>query len=201
MIVQSVMRAVDIFFGVVGLLLILRVLLQVFGMRGHHPVLRVIIALTDPVLSVTDRLLGIPSYRSSSRPYSAPRSDMLSSLAALVVLWAGRTLVVWALALVLLMPQWVADPLGNIQGILQHLLGLIFEFYGLALFVRILFSWIRVPYASRIMRFLWNITEPVLAPLRRALPPLGGIDLSPLVAFFLLRLLQQMVFSMLSWIF
>ena len=110
-------------------------------------------------------------------------------------------LIVWGLALVLLIPQWVTDPLGSIEGILRQLLSLVFELYGLALFVRILFSWIRVPYSSRIMRFLWSITEPVLAPLRRALPPLGGIDLSPLVAFFLLRLLQQMVFSMLSWVF
>ncbi len=192
-----VMRALDFVFGVAGLLLVLRAVLQIFGMRWSHPVLQVIVALTDPILDLTDRLLGIPSYRGAG----APRSDMLSSIAAVVVLWAVRTLVVWGLQLVILVPAWVARPLSSIGGIVQHVLRLLFDLYGLALFVRVLFSWIRVPYGGRVMRFLWTITEPVLAPIRRALPPLGGIDLSPLIAFFLLRLLQQIVFSMLSWVF
>ena len=40
---------------------------------------------------------------------------------------------------------------------------------------------------------LWRLTEPMLAPIRRFLPPLGGIDLSPLVLLVLIRFLQQVV--------
>ena len=51
------------------------------------------------------------------------------------------------------------------------------------------------------MRFLWDITEPVLAPIRRAIPTFGGLDFSPVIAFFLLNLLESGVFMMLAWVF
>lgn len=196
-----VTRILDIVFGAIGLLLILRVVLQVFGMRWNHPVLQVVIKITDPLLSVTNRLLGIPTYRSSYRSSGGGRSDMLSVIAAVVALWAVRTVVVWALQLVILIPAWAVHPLTSIGAMLRYVLGLLFNLYTLALLVRVLFGWIQVPYTGRFMHFLWRITEPVLAPIRSLLPPLAGFDLSPLVAFFLLRLLEQVVLTMVSWIF
>ncbi|TFG69040.1 MAG: YggT family protein, partial [Anaerolineales bacterium] len=62
-------------------------------------------------------------------------------------------------------------------------------------------QWLQVPYSSGIMRFLWKITEPVLAPIRQVLPPLMGLDLSPIVAFFLLRLLSGAVLTLIAWVF
>jgi YggT family protein len=43
------------------------------------------------------------------------------------------------------------------------------------------------------MRFLVNVTEPLLGPLRRIIPPLGMIDISPIVAFFIIWLFQGAV--------
>jgi YggT family protein len=43
-------------------------------------------------------------------------------------------------------------------------------------------------WSQGIPRFLWDVTEPVLAPVRRVLPPFGGLDFSPLVAIVLLQL-------------
>ncbi len=54
--------------------------------------------------------------------------------------------------------------------------------YLLLILVRIVFSWGQISYHNRVMRFLVNATEPLLGPLRRMLPPLGWIDISPLVA-------------------
>jgi len=54
--------------------------------------------------------------------------------------------------------------------------------YLLLILVRIVFSWGQISYHNRVMRFLVNTTEPLLGPLRRMLPPLGWIDISPLVA-------------------
>ena len=196
-----VMRVFDVLFGALGLLLVLRAVLQVFGMRWNHPLLQIVAKVTDPVIGVANRVLGIPSYQSSYRAYGTSRSDMLNAVGALVVLWAARTLIYWGLRLVLLIPVWAVQPLSSIGDVLRYLLSLAFDLYGLALFVRVLFSWIQVPFASKATRFVWTVTEPVLAPLRRALPGLGGIDFSPVVAFFLLRLLQQVVFSLVSWIF
>jgi YggT family protein len=44
-------------------------------------------------------------------------------------------------------------------------------------------------WSHGIPRFLWDVTEPVLAPVRRILPPFGGLDFSPLVVIVLLQLL------------
>jgi YggT family protein len=54
--------------------------------------------------------------------------------------------------------------------------------YLLLIIARVVFSWGQLSYQNRVMRFLINATEPLLGPLRRMLPPLGWIDISPLVA-------------------
>ena len=75
-------------------------------------------------------------------------------------------------------------------------LGLGFVLYGLLslystlILMRIVFSWGGVSYSNRVMRLLVDMTEPLLGPLRRMLPPLGWIDISPIVAFFLIWLFQ-----------
>jgi len=72
------------------------------------------------------------------------------------------------------------------------LYGLI-SIYILLLFVRIVFSWGMVSYYNRVMRFLVDVTEPLLAPLRRMIPPLGRFDISPLVAFLILFLFREAI--------
>ena len=69
------------------------------------------------------------------------------------------------------------------------LYGLI-SFYSLLIFIRIVFSWVMVSYSNRVMRFLVNATEPMLAPLRRLVPLVGTFDISPIVAFIILWLFQ-----------
>lgn len=65
--------------------------------------------------------------------------------------------------------------------------------YIILIFMRIVFSWGMVSYSNRIMRFLVNTTEPLLGPLRRIVPPLGTLDISPIVAFLILWLFQQAI--------
>ena len=66
--------------------------------------------------------------------------------------------------------------------------------YQLILLARVIMSWIpNLDYNNPIARFLYQATEPVLAPIRNALPPLGGIDLSPLVVFLAISVLMQLV--------
>ncbi len=67
------------------------------------------------------------------------------------------------------------------------------SFYSLLLFIRIIFSWGRVSYANRLMRFLLNATEPLLGPLRRIVPTVGMFDISPIVAFLIVWLFQAAV--------
>ena len=72
------------------------------------------------------------------------------------------------------------------------LFGLI-SIYILLIIIRIVFSWGRISYTNRVMRFLVNTTEPLLGPLRRMIPPLGWMDISPLVAILILWLFQEAV--------
>lgn len=65
--------------------------------------------------------------------------------------------------------------------------------YILLIIIRIVFSWAMISYTNRIMRFLVDVTEPLLGPLRRIIPPLGWMDISPIVAFFILWLFQAAV--------
>jgi YggT family protein len=76
-----------------------------------------------------------------------------------------------------------------IGGVLYALLSL----YSLLILLRILFSWVTVSYSNRFMRFLVNVTDPLLVPLRRMIPPVGMFDISPIVAFFIIMLLQVAV--------
>jgi YggT family protein len=56
--------------------------------------------------------------------------------------------------------------------------------------VRAFWSWVSPYPANPAQRLLWNLTEPVLAPVRSFLPNMGGLDLSPLVAILLLQGLE-----------
>lgn len=59
-----------------------------------------------------------------------------------------------------------------------------------AILARVLISWIQVNPHGRLVRLIYEITEPVLRIIRNILPRMGMIDLSPLVAFFALDFLQ-----------
>ena len=83
-----------------------------------------------------------------------------------------------------------AGQLFLVLGFILH--GLI-SVYILLIFIRIIFSWGMVSYTNRVMRFLVDATEPLLGPLRRMIPPLGRMDISPIVAFLILWLFQAAI--------
>lgn len=75
---------------------------------------------------------------------------------------------------------------------------LIFEVYSFILLARVLLSWVQVDPYNPIVRVLHQLTEPVLAPIRRLLPPTGPMDFSPIVAFVALIILERLVISLLA---
>ena len=66
--------------------------------------------------------------------------------------------------------------------------------YMLILFVRVLLSWVNPNPHNPIVQILDRLTEPVLAPIRRVLPPMGGFDLSPLVVFAAIFFLKRFLY-------
>jgi YggT family protein len=68
--------------------------------------------------------------------------------------------------------------------------------YGLVILVYILTSWLRLPYSvtlNRIQRFLYDVCEPYLRLFRRLLPSTGALDLSPILAFLALGVVDRLV--------
>ncbi len=79
---------------------------------------------------------------------------------------------------------------GRVVPIIGYVLYGLVSLYILLIFIRIVFSWGMASYSNRVMRFLVNATEPMLGPLRRIVPLVGNFDISPIVAFLILWLLQ-----------
>jgi YggT family protein len=73
------------------------------------------------------------------------------------------------------------------------------DLYILLLLVRIVLSWFPITPGSTmatIFSFLYSVTEPVLGPVRRLIPPIGmGIDLSPIIVLFGLQILARVLFG------
>jgi len=82
---------------------------------------------------------------------------------------------------------------GAIVAVIGFILYGLISLYILLILIRIVFSWGMVSYSNRLMRFLVDVTEPLLGPLRRIIPPLGWMDISPIVAFIILWLFQQAI--------
>jgi YggT family protein len=75
-----------------------------------------------------------------------------------------------------------------VGGILFGILGI----YSLLIVFRIILSWI-TSYHNKILRFLMRLTDPVLEPFRRLIPPFGMFDLSPIIVLLILNFLQMAV--------
>jgi YggT family protein len=73
--------------------------------------------------------------------------------------------------------------------------------YFLLIFAYILMSWIRMPYSiwtNRIQRFLYDVVEPYLRIFRRFIPPLGPLDISPIVAILALWIVSGLIIRILG---
>ena len=76
---------------------------------------------------------------------------------------------------------------------LTMFLGLLLQILWFAILIRVILSWFPVDPSNPIVRVLWEITEPILAPLRRVIPRIGMFDLSPLAAFLLIGFLANSI--------
>ncbi|MHB0857784.1 MAG: YggT family protein [Anaerolineae bacterium] len=68
---------------------------------------------------------------------------------------------------------------------------------NLVILARVLLTWIPMSRGNQFVEIIFAITEPILGPIRRVLPSLGGLDLSPIVALLLLEMLRTLVLRLL----
>ncbi|MBI4278357.1 MAG: YggT family protein [Armatimonadetes bacterium] len=81
---------------------------------------------------------------------------------------------------------------------LIDLVQILFRALYLLLIIRVVLSWVPgINHYHPAVHLVFRLTSPILDPIRRALPPMGGLDLSPLVAILLLELVQNVLIRVL----
>lgn len=172
--------------SIVGIivLLVLRLIANQADLNPFSWSSRTIRRLTDPLIGPVRRALaGV-----GVDPKYAPLATIL--LAVLLGWFALQLVTSIANTLAGVVLSLDEPAIAPIIGYVLH--GLL-SFYSLLIFIRIIFAWGMVSYSNRLMRFLVNATEPLLGPLRRIVPPVGRIDISPIVAFIMVWLFQAAV--------
>jgi YggT family protein len=91
----------------------------------------------------------------------------------------------------------LADTISTVESFVDVFIGV----YILLILAFIIMSWIRMPYSvwlNRIQRFLHDVCDPYLRVFRRFVPPLGPLDLSPMIAVVVLVVFQQVIHAVLN---
>jgi YggT family protein len=74
------------------------------------------------------------------------------------------------------------------------LLARLIDIYTLVVLAAVIVSWVQLSPSHPVVQFLRSLTEPALTPIRKILPPMGGLDLSPMVLIIGLQFLKGMLF-------
>lgn len=158
-----------------ALILLLRFVLQATRASFYNPFSETVVRITEPVLRNLRLLL---------RPYR--NLDFASFLTAWLVHLLAAIVYVAAKGLTM-------DPVWLLNDALRGTLNLIINIFLVAIIVSIVMSWLAPGIYSPATNIAREIAEPVLAPARRVLPPLGGLDLSPMVTILGLFIIQGFV--------
>ena len=87
------------------------------------------------------------------------------------------------------------------MSMVYNFIRILFDILSLAIFLRVLLSWFNINPFNPLISLLDQITEPILSPLRRFIPSIGGLDITPIVALFLLQILERILLSFIAGAF
>ncbi|MCK2043584.1 YggT family protein [Chromohalobacter sp. TMW 2.2308] len=161
--------------------LMLRFLLQFSRADYYNPVSQAVIKATRPVVAPLQRIF---------RPRG--RFDPASLVAGLLI--KGITIFVLLKLAGIGMPPIQGVLVAALAGVLSAIL----DIYFFALIIMIILSWV-APQASHPGAILVHqLVEPIMAPVRKVIPPLGMIDLSPIVVFIAINLVDSLVVGALA---
>lgn len=166
------------------ILMLLRLALNYADLNPFSSPVLMVRNLTDPFLSPVRRaLLGFG--------FSPNMAPLVTILIVILVGWLGLRLVADVLSTLngIVVFAALGRPVALIGALLYGFLGV----YSMLILIRIIFSWAMLGLGNPVMRFLVTATDPLLAPLRRIIPPLGLFDISPIVAFILIWLFQSAI--------
>lgn len=143
-------------------------------------------ATVDPLIAPVERRI----VRAGGIPSNAPWYALAGVVLAGIIVITGLGFIQGQLARMAL-----ASGMGS-AGLLRLFIGWAFGILKIALFVYVISGWIRVSPFSPWVRWAHVISEPMLRPLRQVIPPIGGaIDITPIIVYFLLTLIERFVMS------
>jgi len=162
--------------GLFQVLLLLRLLMQLTRADFRNPIGRGIVQITDPVIRPLRRVF-LP----------AGKLDTASILALIIVaaakVWILRLLLGAGLPPAIFMLQWVAIDLAR----------LVLKTFLFSIILNAILSFVAPGNYSPAQSILASLCEPVLKPFRRIIPPVGGLDLSPLWAVIIIQALLLII--------
>lgn len=158
--------------GLVLMVVMLRFILQLIRADFHNPVSQFIVKVTNPMLVPLRRFIpGIAGIDMSS----------------VVLLFSIQYLELFLLTAV---TGSVFFPLGMLVIATAKIVGLVLTVFTFAILIQVVISWVNPGVYNPVIGLLNQITEPVLGRARKIIPPIGGFDLSPIVAMIGLQLLS-----------
>jgi YggT family protein len=143
--------------------------------------------------STVDPLI-VPIERKVVRAGGTPAAAPLWALAAVVV--GGILLLTFLDFIRLGVANSIIASQSGAGGIFHLLVSWTFTILKIALLVRVISSWLPVSPYSVWVRWSYVLSEPILAPMRRIVPNLGGLDVTPILAYFLLSLTESLLFRL-----
>jgi len=146
---------------------------------------RVFRRVVDPMVMPVERRI----VRAGGSPVSAPWWTLVAVVVGGILLIVGLQFVRGIIVSAMLSTS------RGTRGLYQLLVSWTFGILQLALIVRIIASWIQISPYSRWVRWSYPLTEWLLRPLRSVIPPFGMIDVTPIVAYFVLYLLEGFMHS------
>ena len=163
------------------LIILLRFVLQLVRANFYNPLCQFIVRATQPLLKPLRRI--IPSLFGL---------DMSSLVLAIIV-----QMILMALTL-LLMFGTTGDPLHLLLWSIISVTALFLKIFFFALIISVILSWVAPGSHNPGAELVNQICEPALAPFRKIVPNLGGLDISPILAFLVLKLLDMLVINNLA---
>ena len=163
------------------LIVLLRFILQLVRANFYNPLCQFAVKATQPLLKPLRRV--IPSMFGL---------DMSSLVLALIVQMA-------LFAVILLLSGYSVDVLFLAHLALIGIFALFLKILFWAMIISVILSWVAPGSHNPGAELVQQITEPVLAPFRRIIPNLGGLDISPIFAFIALQLLQSWLIPCLAY--
>jgi len=172
---NPVVFLIQTLFGLYILVVMLRFLLQLIRADFYNPVSQFVVKVTAPPLRPLRRL--IPGFAGLD-------------VSALVLAWLLKSL---ELALVVMLLGAGGGPLGSLLWAIPELVDLVLNIFLFAILIQVVLSWISPGTYNPAAKLLYSLTEPLLKPARRLLPPISGLDLSPMLVMIGLVLLKMLL--------